>query len=299
MPRHHFNFILSTLFTSIFLLLSLDAFAGWETGAKAGFDSNVDRAVEGGTSDSCMTGFLSFTRAPEKSSGTDWSLNLALEGTGYADSSELNYGMASMTPAIIFYPHTKWSINLSSFLQAKEVSDEEQSAVAFGGGINMRQLWGQRYYTGEYFLYTDSSADVDVYSYKEKAAGIYAGMNWTKAFWCEIGYEFSRGDSFRAVEEISATQVVMSQIIMSQGGTGGGMGGGTGQGAMGSPPRYSDAYNAYLINEPVDRQTIGVNMGYQFTSHIFSFINYAYTSYKGDAGESESHSGTIGIGYNF
>jgi len=291
----------------MFFLLSPHAFAGWETGVKAGYDSNIDRAVEGGMSDTFMTGFLSFTREPVKDTGTDWSLNLGIEGARYADSNFLNYGMASITPSIIFYPHARWRIDISSFAQAIVVKDEEQSSVAFGGEISMKQLWGYRFYTGEYFIYTDSRADVEIFSYRDKAVGLYAGVNWTDAFWSEIGYELSRGDSFRAVEEIITTEIVASQIYISQAGTGGQGGngqGGSGQGGTvqygtGNSPRYSEAYNEYIINEQVDRQIIGINMGYQFTRHIFSFINYAYVSYSGYSGDSESHTGVIGIGYSF
>lgn len=306
MYRKNYNLILSAVFISV-LLISNYASAGWETGAKAGYDSNIDRAVEGGMSDTFMTGFLSFTRETAKDTGTDWSLNLGLEGARYADSTYLNYGMASITPSIIFYPHERWRVDISPFAEAISVKDEEQSSVVFGGEISMSQLWGHRYYTGEYFIYTDSRADEEIFSYKDKAIGIYAGVNWTDVFWSEIGYEFSRGDSFRAVEEIITTEIVESQIFTSQAGNGGqggnGQGGsnqgGTGQYGTGSSPRYSEAYNEYIINEPVDRQMIGINMGYQFTRHLFSFINYAFVSYSGDAGDSESHTGVVGIGYSF
>lgn len=307
MHRCQSNFILLTVFTSLFILLSHNAFAGFEMGAKEGYDSNIDRAVEGGISDSFTTGFLSFSTESGKGTGTDWSLKLGVEGTMYADSTFLNCGIAGITPSIIFYPGERWMLDISPFAQAITVKDEEQSSVAFGGQISMKQLWGSRYYTGEYLIYTDSRADVEIYSYRDKTAGVYAGVNWTDAFWSEIGYEFSRGDSFRAVEEIITTEIETSQIVASQAGNGGKGGngqGGTGQGGAGqygtgSSPRYSTAYNEYIINEPVDRQTIGINTGYQFTRHIFSFINYAYTTYKGDAGTSKSHTGTIGIGYSF
>ncbi|MBN1628079.1 MAG: hypothetical protein JW944_16290 [Deltaproteobacteria bacterium] len=306
MNRTNYGIILSIIF--IFILLSSPpAFSGWETGAKAGYDSNIDRAVKGGISDTFMTGFLSFTREPKEDTGTDWSLNLGLEGARYAESTFLNYGMASITPSIIFYPHAKWRVDILSFAQAIAVKDEEQSSVAFGGEISMKQLWGPRYYTGEYFIYTDSKADVEIFSYKDKAVGVYAGVNWTDAFWSEIGYEFSRCDSFRAVEEIINTEIVASQIFISQAGNGGqgnnGNGGtgqeGKGQYGTGNSPRYSEAYNEYIISEPVNRQIAGINTGYQFTRHVFSFINYAYVSYKGDAGDSVSHTGVIGVGYTF
>jgi predicted porin len=184
--------------------------------------------------------------------------------------------MATLSPAIIFYPDPRWSINISPFIQAIGVKDEDQSAVAAGGEISMKQQWNQTYYTGEYVVYTDNRANVDVYSYKEKAAGIFLGVNWMKALWSEIGYEFSSGDSFRAIGEVSTTQV-----------------------GRGKSRRYSQAYNEYLINEPVDRKTISVNMGYQFSRHLFSFINYAYATYKGDTGTSKSHAAAVGAGYKF
>ena len=293
MHRHYSNFTILILFISISFLFSHNAFAGWEVGLKGGSDSNINRAVEDSLNDTYMTGFLSFTREPSDGTDTDWSLNLFLEGTNYADSSDLNCVVAGIMPSIIFYPSTKWSVSISPFIEAIEVKDEEQSSFAFGGEVSIKQLWGQKYYTGEYFVYTDSRADIDIYSYKEKAVGLYAGINWTDAFWSEIGYGFSRGDSFRAVEEVYTIPVVTSQIG-NQGGTGGQ--GGAGQN---NSPRYSEVYNSYIINEPVDCQTIGVNMGYQFTSHIFSFINYSYTTYKGNAGNSKTHTGTIGVGYSF
>jgi hypothetical protein len=77
MHCHNFNFIFSTLFTYIFFSISPNAFARVETGAKAGFDSNIDRAVEGGISDSYMTGFLCFTRESGEGTETDWSLSLS------------------------------------------------------------------------------------------------------------------------------------------------------------------------------------------------------------------------------
>ncbi len=308
MHRYHFNLLLLTVLASIFILSSHDVFAGWETGAKAGYDSNIDRAVEGAMSDTFMTGFLSYSREIGEGTGADWSISLGLEGARYADSTYLNYAMASIKPAIIFYPNNRWRIDISPFIQATGVSDEEQSAFAAGGEISTKQLWGRRYYSGEYFVYTDSRADVDIYSYREKAAGAYAGVNWTDAFWSEISLEFSRGDSFRAVEEIITTGVVTGQIFTSQAG-GGGQGGngqageggqgGAGQYGTGNSPRYSEAYNEYIINEPVDRQTIGVNMGYQFNRHLSLFVNYSHIAYNGDAGDSESHASTIGIGYNF
>jgi len=288
-------------FISMCVLLSNSAFAGSEIGVKAGYDTNIDRAVGGGLSDSWITGFLSFTREPGEETTTDWSFNLHLEGTRYTESTCLNYGTASITPAIIFYPNPRWRVDISPFIQATGVRDKEQSTLAAGGEIGIKQLLGQKFYTGEYLIYTDSRADVEIYSYREKTAGVYAGINWTDALWSEIGYDFSRGDSFRAIGEYATTQADKEDDSANQSGQGQNGSGKAGKGQYGNSAsiRYSQAYNEYIINEPVDRQTIGVNIGCQLTGHIYTFINYAYIICKGDAGTSKSHTGTIGLGYNF
>ena len=47
--------------------------ASWEIGTKAGFDSNVDRAVEDGRDDVYLSAFTSFNRDPSGESRLDWS----------------------------------------------------------------------------------------------------------------------------------------------------------------------------------------------------------------------------------
>lgn len=250
----------------------------WETGAKAGFDSNIDRAITGGKSDSFLTGFFSFVRFPEGNKKLDWTFDAGIEGTAYAQSGDLNYAAVLLAPGVVFHPHAKWSLAIAPFIQVKGVRDSEQSAVAFGGKIIMRQRWNDRYYTGQYFLYTDSNADAGIYSFEEKAAAAFAGINWTKAFWTELGYEFSRGDSFRTVENVASIPVGIGQ---------------------GHRYRYSEAYSQYVFREPVDRHTIGINLGCDFTENIFSVLSYAYAAYRGDSGTSESHTASIGLGCRF
>jgi len=299
MQRHKLNnFIFTILLISILFLIS-DAFAGWETGVKAGYDSNVDRAIDSSISDTYAGGFLSFTRDSGEEPGVGWSLNVSLEGAGYKQSTYLNYGTASIKPSVVFHPHARWMVCLSPFARSTIVKDEEQSAVGIGGEFAMKQLLSSKYYLGEYLVYTDSSARVDIYSYKEKTAGIYAGANWTGAFWSEAGYEYSRGDSFLAVGDVVTTVTGSILDNTNQAGQNGAGQAGRGQYGNGGSIRYSQTYNEYILNEPVNRGTLGINMGYRFSRRVFSFLNYAYTTIEGDTGTSRSHSGTIGLGFNF
>ena len=70
--------------------------------------------------------------------------------------------------------------------------------------MSMRQELWKDIYIGQYYIYKDSSADADVYSFSEHAVGAYAGVNWTSSFYSEIGYEYSHGDSFRGIDEDQA-----------------------------------------------------------------------------------------------
>src|SRR4030067_1080470 len=129
---------------AIFLVEAGSVSAGWETGAKIGFDTNVSRSISGGES--------------------------------------------------------------AEYLLAKGVRASNQSAIALGGKLLFRQRLPSDFYLGEYYAYTDSRANADTFSFKEHALGAFLGRNWTRTFYTEIGYEFSRGDSFRSVGASSSFQ---------------------------------------------------------------------------------------------
>jgi len=276
MDRQSFTAAIVVLVVSVFSLSCPSVFAGWEAGVKTGFDTNVNRALTDEKSDAFLAGYIAFLREPPRETNLDWTMNVILEASAYAEYNDLSYGMATLAPGIVFNPIPKWSVHITPFVQAKGVSDDDQSALAFGGKINVKQRWNQKYYTGEYAMYTDSRAEEDVYSYQEKAVGLFAGINWTNAFFTEIGYEYSQGDSFRSVGETSTSAI-----------------------GKGRSRRYTKTFNQYLIKEQVDRHTVGINMGYEFSRSFFSFFNYNYASLRGDTGNSDAHAVSIGMGYRF
>ncbi|MBN1380624.1 MAG: hypothetical protein JXA41_02995 [Deltaproteobacteria bacterium] len=276
MRRHLSVFKLFVILATLSFMFCPKAGAGWETGVKAGYDTNVNRSLIDERSDSYLTGYLSFSREAPREKNLDWTFDVNLEASAYARLSDLNCVMLTVAPGVVFNPFSKWTVNVAPFIQGKAVSDGNQTAVAFGGKIMLKQQWTQTVYTGEYVMYADSRADNDVYSYDETAAGLYAGVNWTSAFFSEIGYEYARGDSFRSVGEI---------VVQGAG--------------HGRRPRYSSTFNEYIISEPVNRHTIGLNLGYQFSRSFFSFINYAYVTYRGDTGRSKSYTAAFGLGYEF
>ena len=269
---------ISCLFLGILLLAYTQAFAGWETGAKVGFDSNIDRSVNNGKSDGYLTAYLSLLKNPSGESRVDWTLAATLEGTAFAKISDLDYASLTLAPGLTFIPHRAWTINLSPFFQGKAVVDSDQSAIAFGGKLSLRQQISKDVYIGEYYIYQDSRANVDTYSFTENSIGAFLGVNWTRAFFTEIGYEFSRGDSFRT---ISTTSTAVSAI------------------GKGKNRRYSTAFQEDVIREQVDRQAIGLSAGIDWTKSLFSHVAYTFTTIRGDSGTATSHSGFFGIGYRF
>ena len=168
------------------------------------------------------------------------------------------------------------------------MKDSDQSALAFGAKVSVKQQIWKKVYAGEYYVYTDSRANLDAYSFRENTLGVFLGINWTGTFSTEIGYEFSHGDSFRSL-----------------GGTRGpseGKGGGKGEGGEkggGKRRRYSAAFGNEVIREKVDRHSVGVAAGADLTRSIFSQISYAYTITKGDHGTSRDHQGFISLGFRF
>ena len=268
--------VVASILLALVLFGGINAFAAWETGAAAGFDSNIDRSVDGGESDTYLTAYVSLIWEPSGESRIGWSGGATLEGTSFASNSDLNYALISISPGVTYFPHALWRVDMSPFFEAKAVNDSDQSALAFGGQVSMRQQIRNDFYTGQYYIHKDSRADVKTYSYTEHVIGVFLGINWTKASFSEVGYEFSRGDSFRTVSTTSTTSS-----------------------GKGKHLTYSEAFGTDVIREEVDQHAIGVSAGIDWNKSLFSHIAYTFTTIKGDLGSSTSHAGFLGTGYRF
>ncbi len=265
----------------IFLLGGDLAFAGWETGAKVGFDTNVSRSISGGESDEYLLGYAAYSRGPSGETRLDWSLSTVGEAAAYASLNDLDYAAITFSPGLVYFYRPGWILSAAPFLQAKGVRDSNQSAIAFGGKLLFRQQLPSDFYAGEYYAYTDSRANADTFSFTEHALGAFLGRKWTRTFYTEIGYEFSRGDSFRSVGTSTSLQ------------------GGTGGFGGGMHSMFSSAFGTEVVRERVDRHAVGVSAGIDWTKSIFSAAGYTFTNRRGDLGSSESHAGYLGVGYRF
>ena len=259
--------------------ISLPAHAGWEVGGKAGFDSNVNRAVSGGDSDTYLGGYLQYAREATGETRLDWTFSASLEGNVFFNNNDLSNGSLTLAPGLTFFPYLTWSINVSPFVQGRAVADTEQSAGAFGAKVSLKQPIGKSVYLGEYYVYTDSRANEDVYSYIENTLGIYLGVNWTRAFFSEVGYEYSHGDSFRSIPTTTTT-----------------VSGGRGRGKQ---QQYSSTFGNEVIKEKVDRHSFGATAGIELAPFLFTNFSYTYSTLKGDLGTSIDHTGYIGLSYHF
>lgn len=252
----------------------------WDFGAKLGYESNVNRSLDDSKADTILTAYGAYDRSPSGESRVDWTLRAALSGSVYASESDLNQVTGSVAPGVSVFLSPVWTLNVSPFLRGKAVSDSDQSAVAYGVRAALSQRWTPRFYTGQYYLYTDSNANEDIYSYYENAFGVLAGVNWTPAFFMEIGYEYARGDSFVT----SASSITAASMP-----------------ARGRGYRYgfSPAFDALVIKDSVDRHSYAFNAGYDFTKTLFSILGYTYTRESGDIGSLDNHSVFMGLGYRF
>jgi hypothetical protein len=258
------------------------AFAGWEAGAKLGFDSNLSRSINGGKSDVYLFVYSGLGREPSGESRVDWTAMATVEGAAFARLQELSYAAVTLVAGLTYLPHHAWSITLSPFFQAKGVQDSDQSALAFGGKVDMRQQLRENLYLGEYYVYTDSWAEVSTYSFQEHGIGGFFGINWTPKMFSEIGYEFSRGDSFRTLNESSdGTQQEGRQR------------------GKGKHSTFSTTFGEKVIRERVDNHAIGVNLGIDWTRQLFSLVSYIFTATEGHSGSSVTHSGFVGAGFRF
>ncbi|MDZ4165020.1 MAG: hypothetical protein U1C55_07820 [Smithellaceae bacterium] len=255
-------------------LIGSEASADWETGIKSGFDSNVNRSVSEARSDAYLKGYALYTRAPEEKDSLNWTLALLLEGVGYVRTSDLNYGSLTLEPGIDLYRGPLWTISVSPLLQLKGMSDSDQAAVAFGGKVGLRQQWQSDLYTGQYYIYRDSRAREDVYSFKEQALGVYGGVAWAKSLLLELVYELSAGDSFTSVGS-------MTTIPAGRG------------------RRYSTTFRSDVVSETVSGHTFGVNLSVGLTSSLSLLLEYYLKYQQADSGSYSAHEGALGLGYRF
>lgn len=281
-PQDTSRYLTIAVFAIALLLAATPQAMGteWDFGAKLGYESNVNRSLDDTQADTIFTAYAAYDRSLSGESRVDWTLRAALSGSAYASESDLNQVTGTIAPGISVFLSPVWSLNVSPFLRGKAVSDSEQSAIAYGVRATLSQRWNTKVYTGQYYSYTNSNADEDVYSYYENAIGILAGINWTPAFFTEIGYEYAHGDSFVTTKSpITAASIPGSGRGYSYG--------------------YSPAFNALVIKETVDRHSLGINAGYDFTKALFAILGYTYMSESGDLGSLDNHSAFMGLGYRF
>jgi hypothetical protein len=267
-------FVVPTLFWE-----ASPACAGWEAGAKAGFDSNLSRSIDDDDGSGYLSAYGSYWRGHAAETRLDWTMGIIVQGAVYPSLSDVDYAAAMLSPGVAYIFRPGWTASLSPFLQGKAVKDSEQSALAFGGRVGFSQKFRNGFYLGEYYVYTDSRADEDVYSYTENTFGLYLGMRWTSKVFTEAGYEFSRGDSF-----------LSTKVAAPPAG-----GGGPGRGGR----RYSSAFGADVFKETVDAHALSVSAGIDWTRSWFSTVNYTYRTWDADLGSANDSSGYAGIGYRF
>ena len=282
------------LIPGLFLLWLTTAQANWEreAGLRAGYESNLDRAISSPQGSGYASGYLSLNREPDGDSRLDWSLWSQVEGTAYLNLPDLNGAVITLAPGLTYIPRKDWLVTIAPFVQAKSVVDSEQSALAWGGRLNLRQRWGEGVYTGQQYLYRDSRAQVDTYSYNENTLGLFLGLKWTANSFVEIGYEFSRGDSFLTVDH----QRPSSTAVGPSGGTGRG---GVKRSGQEKGPRYSSAFGSQVVKENVTRQALGMTLGIDWNKSIYSLAGYTYTNLQGESGTAINHAVFISTGCRF
>lgn len=270
------------IFLILLIISPFPALAGWEWegGGKVGYDSNLDRAMDNAIGSPIATAFLSLNRNPGLGSGLNWSLFSSLEGNLYFNLTDLNSAQLTVAPGLNYSPDKIWNVNLSPFIQAKGVSDSDQSAVAWGVKVTLKEQINDRLYSGQYYRYKNSTANAETYSFVENALGIFLGYNWTKMIFSEIGYEFSKGDTFLTSGE--------GQTFSEGGGKG-----------KGKNRRYSQAFDSVVVRTDATRQVIGLTLGIDWSKNFYSLVEYAFTTIRTDLGDANSQAAFFQIGYRF
>lgn len=253
------------------------SYASLEVGVRIGYDSNVNQSVQDEQEDSYLSLYLSYNREPTGEARADWFLAATLTSTAYKELEELNYSEAMLSPGIAYFLHPSWRLKLSPFVKFKIASDSDRSAIAYGGKVAIREKISDNVYLGQYYIYTNSLAKVDTYSFTEHAVGIYGGANLTSRLNAEIGYEYSQGYSFRGIGY--ATDPIFS--------------------GRGRNRRFSGSFNEYIVKDKVDSNMMSLTLSYDISQAFSTHLGYTYTITDGELGKSKSHTSYIGFAYGF
>lgn len=242
----------------------------------AGYDSNVNRAVDDGTDDFYLTVHAAVGRRATGERQIDWTASASVEGSAYLDIDDLSNVAATLEPGVVFFLRHWLSAGVYPFAHGKAVVDGDQSALAFGGRIEVSERLSKRVSLREYYAYTDSRARVDTYSYTEHAAGIAAVVAWTRRLSTDLGYEYARGDSFRTLA-----------------------GGSPIPSGPGRRRSFSSAFGTEVIQERVDRHTVAGSCEVGLGRGYHARVAYSYAREEGDLGTTTIHSALAGIGRRF
>jgi len=256
------------------------ALALWEAEAKLVYDSNVNRSVVEEESDTALDALVTYNRVSDPERRLDWTLRATLEGAAFAQTQELNFLGLSLSPAVVAAPAHWWLVRIGPFLQARTVRDNDQSAWALGGAVNLEQQWSPFWYSGEYYAYTDSRARDEIYAFTEHRAGIFVGQNWTGSLFSELGYEYASGDSFQTIPTATITTTVTSR------GRGYRRGG------------YSTTFGADVVRDDVTRHSGALTIGYAAGSFT-PYLGYRYSRSRSDLGATNTHEASAGIRYTY
>lgn len=250
--------------------------ASWEASGHVGFDSNVNLSVDDPQGDGYFGGAVVFQRDPSYESRLDWSLESSLTGSVFAETEDLAYAAVGLAPGLVCLPHPLWTLNVSPFAEAKVVRDRDQSAFSYGIAVNLEERISGRWYAGQSYVYRVSRAEVETYSFSEHVLDLFVGAGWTERLSSEVGYAYSRGDSFRTVGTASGESV-----------------------RRGRHRRYSDTFGGEVVREKVDRHAATVRFGIGWTGSLFSQVSYEFAVLNGDLGSAESHNVFFATGLRF
>lgn len=270
------SLLLVAVAVSLPALLAEKGEPSWEASGHVGYDSNVNLSVDDPQGDGYFGGAVVFQRSPSHESRLDWSFESSLRGSVFAETEDLAYATIELAPGLAYIPHYLWTLNVSPFAEAKAVRDRDQSALSYGIAVSLEERISDRWYAGQSYVYRVSRAQVETYSFSEHVLGLFVGASWTERLWCEVGYAYSRGDSFRTVGTTSGESL-----------------------RRGRHRRYSETFGGEVVREKVDRHAATVRFGIGWTGSLFSQVSYEFAVLNGDLGSADSHSGFFETGLRF
>lgn len=250
---------------------------------RAGYDTDPEGLPHQSSGDAWAALAVGDTRVRETGGPLSLSLDLALGVTAYARLTDLDRVFLVATPALDYVLTPAVAVRLALIVEGQVVSDGDQSAIAWGGNLRLRERLARSVDLAEYVSYRDQSARAAEYSGTKSAVGVFLRVFLGERWLVGAGAEYAHGDFFASDAQGLASSGMHAGTERSQNAR---------QAAV-------PGVDGELVAEDEDRLTGALALYYTWSDTLSTGLEYTYAHVADSDGTDGQHGLAVSTTYSF